>query len=156
MNTWIERPAIEARLLFWLAALHGINGMMYYEVAIWSKQCPDERPCKPVSRINRTALTDFAPATFPNPKPGSTNGDGAFTYPGEGGKPLSSIRLANIADGIEDWELYNMLGEAGGISAAADLITQLVSNETTRRDDPALLERVRREAARRVMAMRKE
>ena len=42
-----------------------------------------------------------------------------------------------------------------GISAAADLITQLVSNETTRRDDPALLERVRREAARRVMAMQR-
>ena len=25
---------------------------------------------------------------------------------GQGGKPLGSIRLSNIADGIEDWELF--------------------------------------------------
>ena len=61
MNTWVERPAIETRLLFWLPALHGINGMLYYDVAYWSTsfQCPGLRPCKPVGRINRTAFTDF-------------------------------------------------------------------------------------------------
>ena len=71
---------------------------------------------------------------------GGANGDGSFTYPGDGGKPLGSIRvrhrgvleftlqnglegsvtlfhscsvacqLSNIADGIEDWELFNKLG----------------------------------------------
>ena len=73
MNTFIERPAIEARLLYWLTALHAVNGMLYYDVAIWSGQCPKERLCKPVERINQTGLTDFVPATFPNPQPGSTN-----------------------------------------------------------------------------------
>ena len=33
--------------------------------------------------------------------PGGANGDGSFTYPGPGGAPLGSIRLSNIADGIE-------------------------------------------------------
>ena len=84
---------------------------------------------------------------------GSTNGDGSFTYPGEGGKPLGSIRLSNIADGIEDWELFNKLGATGAsISKAADLITQLVTNETARHEDPGLLEKLRREAAHRAMA----
>ena len=32
LNTFIERPAIQARLLFWLASLHSINGMLYYGV----------------------------------------------------------------------------------------------------------------------------
>ena len=32
MNTFIERPAIEARLLYWLSALHAVNGMLYYDV----------------------------------------------------------------------------------------------------------------------------
>ena len=83
-------------------------------------------------------------------------GDGSFTYPGEGGKPLGSIRLSNIADGIEDWELLNKLGaNDASISYAADLITQLVTNETARHEDPQLLEQVRRQAARRVMARRK-
>ena len=95
-------------------------------MAIWSNQCPKERPCKPLRRINNTALTDFDPATFPNPNPGSTNGDGSFTYPGEGGRPLGSIRLSNIADGIEDWELFNKLGATHAhISNAADLIVQV-------------------------------
>ena len=38
------------------------------------------------------------------------------------------------------------------ISHAADLIAQVVSNATARVEDPALLERLRREAARRVIA----
>ena len=73
LNTFIERPAIQARLLYWLTALHAVNGMLYYDVAIWSAQCPASakggkgRPCKPVGRINNTALTDFIPATFPDP-----------------------------------------------------------------------------------------
>ena len=41
------------------------------------------------------------------------------------------------------------------ISHAADLITQLVSNETSRVEDPRLLENVRRQAARRVMALQR-
>lgn len=34
LNTFIERTAIQARLLYWLAALHAVNGMLYYDVAI--------------------------------------------------------------------------------------------------------------------------
>ena len=132
------------------------------DVAIWSDQCPSQRPCNPVSRINGTGLTDFNPATWngnghSTDGPGhGANGDGSFTYPGEGGKPLGSIRLSNIADGIEDWELLNKLGASdASISHAADLITQLVTNETARHEDPKLLEQVRREAARRVMAQQR-
>ena len=76
-------------------------------------------------------------------------------YPGPGGAPLGSIRLANIADGIEDWQLFHMLGATQDrISLAADLITQLVSNATVRAEDPRLLESVRRAAARRVVSRR--
>eukprot|EP00035_Acanthoeca_spectabilis_P017163 m.358835 g.358835 ORF g.358835 m.358835 type:complete len:670 (-) comp16619_c0_seq85:933-2942(-) len=156
LNTFIERPAIQARMLYWLTALHAVNGMLYYEVDIWATQCPKERPCKSVDRINGTALTDFDPATFPDPSPGSTNGDGSFTYPGPNGAPLGSIRLSNIADGIEDWELFNKLGATASISKAADLITQLVMNITVRQEDPALLERLRREAAHRIMEASRE
>ena len=84
---------------------------------------------------------------------GGANGDGSFTYPGEGGKPLGSIRLSNIADGIEDWELCNKLGATGAsLSNAADLITRLVRNRTDFERDPKALERARREAAHRIVA----
>ena len=51
-------------------------------------------------------FTDFNPSTWNGnghsaDLPGGANGDGSFTYPGEGGKPVGTIRLSNIADGIE-------------------------------------------------------
>ena len=61
-----------------------------------------------------------------------------------------------IADGIEDWQLFQRLGSAevngGRVSKGGDLIAQLISNLTSRVEDPRLLEKVRREAAHRVMA----
>ena len=36
MNTFVEYPAIQARLLFWLASLHGVDGMMYYQTDVWA------------------------------------------------------------------------------------------------------------------------
>ena len=153
LNTFIERPAIQGRLVFWLSALHAVDGMLYYSVNRWSERncsAAADATCRPLRRINNTALTDFNPATFR-----TANGDGSFTYPGEAG-PLATIRLVNIADGIEDWQLFSRLGTSGGssISHADDLITQLISNITAvgRVEDPALLERVRRQAAHRIMA----
>lgn len=89
--------------------------------------------------------------------PNGQNGDENLLYPGVDGGPVSSVRLQNIRDGIEDWELFSRLGHSGVtaaeplISNAADLIRQAVLNDTARREDPALLERLRREAARRVI-----
>ena len=63
---------------------------------------------------------------------------------------------ANIRDGIEDWELLSRLGHDSDtlISNAADLIRQTVRSDTEREEDPGLLERLRRDAARRIIAMK--
>ena len=37
MNSFISRPALEPRALFWLAAKHGIRGMLYYSVDQWAR-----------------------------------------------------------------------------------------------------------------------
>ena len=80
------------------------------------------------------------------------NGDGTLIYPTADG-PVASLRLANIRAGIEDWELTNRLGYSTTlISNAADLLRQTVVNDTSRREDPVLLERLRRQAARRIIA----
>ena len=199
MNTFVERRVIDSRLLFWLAALHGIQGMLYYSVNNqWSQSCgecatvayhgvdptpackigcgagcPTLRDCQTADmlRINNTARTLFSPVGFhgPNNAPlaGGTNGGGQIVYPGIRG-PIASNRLVNIADGIEDLQLFKMLGTgvspAGAIiSHADDLIVQLVSNMSRGQPvsgvqvlpDPVRLEQVRREAARRVMAQQR-
>ena len=75
-------------------------------------------------------------------------GDGVLFYPGADG-PLSSIRLENIADGFEDCELFRRLKNT---THRDELITMLVQSGDRWTDDPALLERVRREAAAAVIA----
>ena len=36
MNTWVERPSIQGRLMLWLAALHDIDGILYWYRSLYS------------------------------------------------------------------------------------------------------------------------
>jgi hypothetical protein len=113
LNTFVERPGIEARLLPWLAALRKVDGLMYYQLNLWASQCadPEGHPgpgqpvtrssCAPVLRINGSGHVGFDPATFVS-GPRFGNGEGSFTYPDEHGLPMSSLRLEAIRDGVED------------------------------------------------------
>ena len=66
---------------------------------------------------------------------------------------MSSQEPHAVRSSLQDWELFNKLGSnSASISNGADLISQLVTNETMRHEDPSLLEKLRREAAHRVMA----
>ena len=105
----------------------------------------DNRTGKETMLTNWEYATDFCAAN-------GQNGDGTLVYPTASG-PVASLRLANIRAGIEDWELFQRLGyTADMVSHAADLIRMTVVNDTSRKEDPLLLERLRREAARRVIA----
>ena len=93
LNTFVERRAIDGRLMYWLAALHGVNGMLYYSVNNeWSQNCgecftspyaghtpspackagcgapgcPTLRDCQTADslRINNTARTLWNPVSF--------------------------------------------------------------------------------------------
>lgn len=51
------------------------------------------------------------------------NGDGYLTYPGEAvglEGPISSIRMEQVRQGIEDYELLRMLAERGDVDGAAE------------------------------------
>ena len=37
--SWIEWPVIHGRLLFWLASLHGVPGMLYWVTDLWAGAC---------------------------------------------------------------------------------------------------------------------
>ena len=59
LDTFVERPVIQSRLMYWLASLHAVDGMLYYHVNQWVSQCgighgatpnAHARPCTPVRR----------------------------------------------------------------------------------------------------------
>jgi len=149
MNTFVEQPRINGRLMMWLAAADEVSGWLYYTVNGW----PGER--KIVEREGKGPRTDFDPATWRH-----SNGDGNFIYPGRHG-PLSCTRLENLTDGIEDWELFAQLreesrpeSEGRGDDIVSGLTSRLVRSSVDRTPDPELLEATRREAAKRLVELR--
>ena len=89
-----------------------------------------------------------------------SNGDGSWMFPGPDGLPLSSIRLENLRDGIEDLEMLKKLPAERRakllkpvLANGNKCVSQAPWSDARHRcvdwqDDPAALERVRRQAAR--------
>ena len=103
-NWFIEYPAVEARLLMGEQAFFSeTEGYLYYQLSRWVHQQYKDPIRKP---ITDGPLTDWDPHSYK-----TYNGDGSVFCPGPEG-PLSTIRLENIRDGLEDYEYLWMLRRA--------------------------------------------
>jgi Domain of unknown function (DUF4091) len=87
------------------------------------------------------------------------NGDGTFFYPGTparlgggGHRPVVSLRLKHLRDGLEDYEYLRLLAELGDRAGADALAAQLAPSGFQVSRDPAVWERVRAELTRRLTA----
>lgn len=121
-NWFIDYPAIEPRILFWMTHKYHVTGFLYYYLNLWN------------SNMNATGGPGGAPPIEDNPtwlenlKAGKrwpeiewncftfnhANGDGHLIYPGLDGQPISSIRFECIRDGIEDYEMLWLLDDLIG------------------------------------------
>lgn len=149
LNTFIERPLIMARLLYWLGSAYHVGGWLYYSVAMWQRYPTTHTP---MQRLNETAKTDFDPANYiwlPSTEY-FANGDGNFVYPGPSG-PIPTIRLHNLRDGFEDAELFRMLA----VNKVGPLVQPLVRSSTDYTLDPLLMEKQRLLAASMVLHNKK-
>lgn len=84
-NTLFTSPSYESRLIGWLTYWFGIDGFLRWAFAAWA---PD-------------------PLKKPNWK--FTPGDLLLVYPGEDGKPMSSVRWELLKQGIQEYEMLRML-----------------------------------------------
>ena len=141
LNTFIERPLMETRLLFWLACAHQVSGWLFWSDVLWQRYPAANTP---ISRLEDTARTDFDPANYVwYPETDIfANGDGNLLYPGSQG-PVPSVRLHNMRDGFEDAELLKMLTP----SEAQSVVLPLVRSPTDYTLEPLLLEQQRMQAA---------
>ena len=116
LNTFIERPGMQNRLMMWLGALNYLKygaptGWLYYAVNLW-------RPCNnplcfknytktPLIQNYSTPMVDFPVGNYIWQGEFNdifVNGDGQYLYPCEDGMPCGSIRLNQLRDGLEDWD----------------------------------------------------
>ena len=100
-NFFIDYPATDHRVLFWMAYKYGAEGFLYYAMDAWDFMGNSNYDADPSRR-------------FPNKFNTLTcldgNGDGLLIYPGTDG-PWASQRLSIIRDGIEDYEYMALLEE---------------------------------------------
>jgi hypothetical protein len=95
-NWFIEYPALEARLIWWMTYQQKVPGFLYYLTNLRHGQSE-------LMRLDGHNKTNWNPASFR-----TSNGDGCFMYSGPDG-PISTIRFENLRDGIEDTELLFLL-----------------------------------------------
>lgn len=133
-NLFVDYPAIDARILGWLAWMHGISGFEYWSTISWG----DENVKGSDGR--KWPDTPWKLAKFA--------GDGYLCYPGPDHKPLSSVRFENLRDGFEDYEyLWLLRDKLPSLSAAdraeAEKLLQveapLAESNVVYTDDPAVL-----------------
>ena len=164
LNSYVQMEAIRPRLLFWLVsctsitaifptdqpclcvqgAAHDVSGWLYWCLDCWEKYgVPGQPPSvQELRRVNGTMLVEAGDDV-------SGFGDGSQIYPSLAG-PVSSIRFENLADGAEDRELLHRLPLAERRALVSEMWFDTPTPDTWR-NDPAKLEQLRREAARRVL-----
>ncbi len=125
----IEYPFVEGRLLGWLTYRYRADGLLYWHMNFWQD--------KPPLETGDTFLSEWS-ATNTLKMPG----DGQLLYPGASG-PLPSIRLANVRDGIEDYEWLMMLERKKGRVAADAIAGELIRGMTDFERSPDALRRAR-------------
>jgi len=110
-NLMIEWPAMDHRILLWQNWKYHVTGFLYWGLCVWRDNLKGE---------TRWPGAKWNPATWRNSKGQAHNGDGQLIYPGPDRSPISSIRLENLRDGIEDYETLWLLREGVKKLAAKD------------------------------------
>ncbi len=152
-NFFIDYPAIDQRVVFWQMYDYKVKMLLYYAINNW-RQSLKQQPRWP-------------DGPWVTASHGNDNGDGHLIYPGKK-EVLASVRLANVRDGIEDYEALVVLEE---LTAKLDktrdarLIAQnrklldippgVSKDLRTYTKDPRVLLAVRRELDNRILATKR-
>ena len=141
-NFLADDPLIEARVILWQAFQQKFDGFLYWGVNVWWHK-NTEKPIDP----SKGPKLDWSITTNGMP---FLHGDGVLIYPLADGRPAGSIRLANLRDGMEDYEYLRALGQARGDvwSPRVDCAPVTTSLTSFTRDPAVLLgarERIARE-----------
>jgi len=115
-NNFIDHPAINPRIRFWMIDKFGLDGSLYWRITYW-KQNPWQ-----------TAMS-YSPS-----KGMWGNGDGRLLYPPRKTEqqqpivepPVTSIRFENLRDGLEDVEYLKLLRKSN--SEDKRILLQTIEN----------------------------
>jgi hypothetical protein len=112
-NFFIEYPLLDLRVTPWICWKYKASGFEYWSPNSWGANAN--------RKGDKWPQVPWVANSF-----GRYNGDGYLMYPGEGGKPYSSIRFEALRDGFEDyeylWTLASLLKQADEARKAGDAV----------------------------------
>jgi hypothetical protein len=135
-NFFVNRDAIDHRILMWMQKLYDVQGLLYWNTTHW-----DPSSTKDVWQDVAT-VKDISPNLY---------GDGSLFYPGSKvglAEPVVSIRLECIRDGLEDFDYLTLLERKVGAERTKAMIRQLVRSRKDFEKSPRRLAAVRLQIAR--------
>jgi len=149
-NFLADDALIEARLIWWQAFQQKMDGFLYWGLNIWHRAHNDYLidPEQDGPRLRWSITTGGKEAWLQ-----ALHGDGDLLYAGKDG-PLGCLRLANLRDGLDDYEYLWLLGRLTGSGEQARAACGPVTTDlTTFSRDPQVLSAERERIARRIEAL---
>jgi hypothetical protein len=147
-NFLADDPLLEARLIMWQAFHQKMDGFLYWGVNVWWHKNNDA----PLD-LGKGAKLAWSINTG-GPDWPALHGDGVLLYPLPNG-PAGCIRLANLRDGLEDYEYLWALGQKRGdpwsVRKDCESVTTALTAFT---HDPAVLLAARERVARELVKPR--
>ncbi|HLK68621.1 MAG TPA: glycoside hydrolase domain-containing protein [Bryobacteraceae bacterium] len=132
-NFMADDPLLEARVLWWQIYHQKMDGFLFLGVNIWERR-GNTNPIDP----GQGPLLEWS-ITTGKPQDEQVlqelHGDGQLVYPGKNG-PIGSIRLANIRDGLEDYEYLWLLAQKDGVENARQSCQPVTRSLTEFTQDP--------------------
>ncbi len=127
-NIRLDNLPIEARVAGWQNALYGVDGYEYFWMTDWS----GNKDTRDVPWPQRAAQWKTG-----------MSGAGTLCYPDERGRPMPSLRLVNLRDGLEDWALIEMASARHDTAARKRLVGEVTTSLDRYTTDPQVLLRAR-------------
>ena len=138
-NVRLDNLPIEGRVSGWQSALYAVDGYEYFWIAAWkANKRSKEVPWPARARQWKTGLSGAGTLCYPQDTIARSQ-DGQQTV-----RPIPSLRLVNLRDGIEDWALLEMLAPRPDTTARRPYIAPVTTSLKTFTTNPDLLLAARR------------
>ncbi|NOY61476.1 MAG: DUF4091 domain-containing protein [Calditrichaeota bacterium] len=134
----IDQPTIAYRIPLWINKQYGITGLLYWTTVQWKDDPFADHP----------SMGPYSVEYF--------NGGGMLFYPGkEAGfdGPVTSIRLKNLREGLEDYEYFAILEKKGQQAFVKEIVDSICSEWWNFTTDSKVLLKARERLAAKIVAL---
>ncbi|MCZ7643883.1 MAG: DUF4091 domain-containing protein [Planctomycetota bacterium] len=127
-NVRLDNLLLEGRIAGWQCAAEGVDGYEYFWIADWAAN----------AESHATAWPERAKAWTTG-----LSGAGTLCYPDERRRPMPSLRLVNLRDGLEDWALIEQAVPRANLEARRALAAPVSKQLDEFTTDPEVIRKAR-------------